>query len=161
LSELWQNMQAFTPQIARLAMKRTESIFRKFEADKITGCWNWRRARVRGYGHVKAFSKVRLAHRVMAHIFLGLPLDSHLDVCHRCDNPGCVNPIHLFIGTAKENAYDSFLKGRNFQAAKTHCKRGHLLAGRNVYSVPRGRACRTCMVERTRQWRAKNKCQSQ
>ncbi len=52
-----------------------------------------------------------LAHRVSYWISNG-PFDKRLFVCHRCDHPPCVNPAHLFLGTARDNQRDKFAKGR-------------------------------------------------
>ena len=49
--------------------------------------------------------------RLVAHIELGFDLDSDLFICHTCDNPGCINSKHLFIGSAKDNAKDMVKKG--------------------------------------------------
>lgn len=51
------------------------------------------------------------AHRFSYETFVG-PLDKTQLVCHRCDNPSCVNPSHLFVGTYKDNAHDKIEKGR-------------------------------------------------
>lgn len=76
------------------------------------GCWYWTagtnyegrgRCYVKGYN----FPAPRIAHE----IFIG-PIPDGLMVCHRCDNPGCLNPYHLFLGTAKDNSDDFFNKGR-------------------------------------------------
>jgi len=46
-------------------------------------------------------------------------------VCHKCDNPSCIRPDHLFLGTASDNVQDSIRKKRNAGAKATHCKNGH------------------------------------
>lgn len=66
--------------------------------------------------------------------------------CHRCDNPACFNPKHLFIGTDSDNQIDRVSKRRHNHAIKTHCKHGHPLSGDNlmINSVKGSRQCKTC-----------------
>lgn len=76
------------------------------------GCWIWKKAKnVQGYGHFPYKRKVLLAHRASWMIFVG-QLDVDILVCHKCDNPSCCNPDHLFLGTDKDNILDAIKKGR-------------------------------------------------
>jgi len=78
----------------------------------IEGCWNFTGHKTAdGYGKVNYRGKSMLAHRVSYLIVNGrLPAD--LLVCHRCDNPSCINPSHLFLGTDFDNTMDAIKKGR-------------------------------------------------
>lgn len=76
-------------------------------------CWNWTgRRNVKNYGMICHDGKDTRAHRVSYVIHNG-PIPDGLFVCHRCDNPSCVNPTHLFLGNALANNRDSIQKGRS------------------------------------------------
>jgi len=76
-------------------------------------CWVWTACQnPRGYGEFQYFGKRTHAHRVVWFLTRDVEIPKHLYVCHRCDTPSCVNPDHLFLGTAKENAQDAKAKGR-------------------------------------------------
>lgn len=80
-------------------------------------CWRWLGATDRdGYGCFSAGGQKMQAHRVSA-VFAGLPLASGLFACHRCDNPPCINPAHLFVGTNRDNVDDQVAKGRQSATA--------------------------------------------
>ncbi len=82
-------------------------------------CWLWTMGRgERGYGQWTIKQKTYAVHRVAAHLFLEFNLDSPLLICHRCDNPPCFNPEHLFVGDHADNSVDMVVKKRSAMGAK-------------------------------------------
>ena len=78
-----------------------------------TGCWEWVGAQTNsGYGKYYVNGRYWLAHRLSFWIATGRLSDNKL-ICHKCDNPKCVNPVHLFEGTYADNNQDCVLKGRH------------------------------------------------
>lgn len=79
----------------------------------LQGCWPWLAARnKRGYGVLGRRDRgTRLAHRIAWELTRG-PIPAGLEVCHHCDNPSCVRPTHLFVGTQSDNIGDAQTKGR-------------------------------------------------
>ena len=124
-------------------------------------CWMWTSTcNWRGYGRFWIGYDRFAAHRIAWGLHYGEPPPADLDVCHHCDNPGCVNPHHLFLGTARDNMQDASRKGRLIphNKGRTHCPQGHALEGDNLYVCPRGhRYCRTCQRERQRRYRAEGR----
>lgn len=113
-------------------------------------CWEWSRARnpETGYGIVcvPESGTRALAHRVAWGLVHG-PIPPDLWILHRCDNPPCVRPSHLFLGTPLINAQDREMKHRGRRHTQLYCVRGHELAGDNLYPsyLARGvRRCRLC-----------------
>jgi hypothetical protein len=118
-----------------------------------SGCWEWTGCRAPyGYGDFYVNGKTIRAHRYSYQVFVG-PLKKGMFICHKCDNPPCVNPDHLFQGTHTENVRDSLKKGRHRsgkhypQEMKKVCKNGHKLEGDNIIFKKDGRQCKTCKQE--------------
>jgi hypothetical protein len=96
--------------------QRTPLAERFWPKVNMTGdCWEWQGARDRaGYGRIQRGGRgegTMLASRASYEMAYG-PLPADALVCHRCDNPPCVRPTHLFIGSVSDNALDSVSKGR-------------------------------------------------
>lgn len=83
--------------------------------NKTSTCWVWIGSLFSGskYGQVKYRGKTSQVHRVSWEINFG-KIPEGLCVCHHCDNPPCVRPDHLFLGTNYHNTMDSVRKGRNY-----------------------------------------------
>ena len=94
-----------------------ERFWQKVDKGADDVCWVWKGWRYpSGYGHFQiGVLKKETAHR-MAYKLSYPDFDPNLDVCHRCDNPPCCNPKHLWQGTHKENMADMRAKGRNRKA---------------------------------------------
>lgn len=111
-------------------------------------CWNWTGYRLpSGYGTMGRGTKAEgkmYAHRFSYEQFIG-PIPDDCVVCHRCDNPRCVRPAHLFIGTQGDNLRDMVSKGRErpWNREIDACKRGHAFTPENTRLSNGKRVCRT------------------
>lgn len=94
-------------------LETRERFREKYRVDSVTGCWVWMASRLGslGYGSFEADKRTRLAHRVSVEMHRG-PIPEGQVVMHLCDNPLCVNPEHLRVGTQRENNLDTLAKGR-------------------------------------------------
>lgn len=126
------------------------------KVQKTDCCWIWLGNRGGGdggreYGRFHKDGKNRPAHRVAWELMNG-PMPDGLFACHRCDNPLCVRPDHVFAATQQENMHDASIKGRTVNCGKTKrafCKRGHVLDEDNSCRSPNGsRRCRACVTQR-------------
>lgn len=116
------------------------------------GCWEWTGALDKdGYGRHFHRTGAFKSHRYSYEISVG-PIPDELHVCHHCDNPACVRPDHLFLGTRSDNMRDCMRKGRAknvFQRAAL-CKSGqHALTEGN--RGPSG--CKICRRAFEAKWR--------
>lgn len=83
----------------------------KFKQGNPDECWEWEGSLRNGYGNFNLNGKIKASHRLSYIIFKGEFPDG-LCVCHSCDNPACVNPNHLWLGSYKDNNLDCVKKGR-------------------------------------------------
>lgn len=138
----------------------SEEIIARFESKfvRTKGCWLWTASTdYDGYGYFQLNRKAEKAHRVAYSLYVGI-IPMGLIVCHSCHNPSCVNPEHLYIGSYSDNAIDRRSIGRDHNANKTHCKRGHEYTEANTHVTAKGeRQCRTCGREAARRYRAERK----
>src|SRR5688500_12424982 len=95
-----------------LPENRPEDVWKRVAVGASDECWPWQGA-VTGTGHGRFWIAGRPhgPHRVAYQLATGTD-PGDLFVCHRCDNPPCCNPAHLFLGSARDNARDALKKGR-------------------------------------------------
>jgi|ERR1041385_2741997 hypothetical protein len=101
-------------------MTDTLKFFESTVVDQRSGCWIWTRGRTsKGYGALYENGKQISAHRFAYKAWVGeIPVG--LYVLHRCDERACVNPEHLFLGTAFDNTQDMIAKGRFVVGKRQH-----------------------------------------
>jgi hypothetical protein len=118
------------------------------------GCWEWQGFRhKKGYGNTAYRGRGWNVHRAMYRAVHGVTLTPQQFVLHRCDNPPCCNPNHLFLGNNDINMADKTRKGRHHEQSVTHCPRGHEYNAQNTYrapSNPNARGCKLCQRIRQR-----------
>ena len=125
---------------------------------RANGWLEWTGGTNRGYGAAWYRRRYWKAHRLMWRLMHGA-IPAGIFVLHKCDNPLCCNPGHLFLGTHSDNMRDSVAKGRHPVGSKKYCVRGHEFAGKNLIVTTQSggrynlRICRTCKrLKERRHW---------
>ena len=109
----------------RKILSKTKKILWKFTSridvkDK-DSCWEWIGSKEKGgYGIFYYHGANKLAHRFSWEVLYG-KIPKRMVICHKCDNPSCVNPNHLFLGTQEDNLRDMHYKGRAKPPPKRSC----------------------------------------
>lgn len=150
-------------QPSREAPVTPDTFWSKVDVRGPDDCWEWQGSRStsepgRDYGRAWAGKgRTQLAHRLSWEMANG-DIPPGMQICHHCDNPPCVNPAHLFLGTNRDNVLDGLAKGRIAPPPLTPrrevCPKGHAMTPENTYVRPGGsrgydyRECRTCKRER-------------
>ena len=154
------------------AAETSARFWSKVELIPFHTCWEWAGHQDKdGYGRVRINKVDCRAHRVSWEWHNGRKLQPDELVCHRCDNPSCVNPAHLFVGSAQDNWWDCVRKGRSYThswdsglsryranlAKRTHCRYGHPFDDDNTYWVTSNkRRCRKCAAKQQANWRVRH-----
>lgn len=120
-------------------------------------CWEWSGPRINhGYGIVTRHGRKTLVHRLSYERYVG-PIPNGLNVLHRCDNPPCANPSHLYAGTQQQNIIDSYSRNRRNPetavkaahralAERKTCKRGHPRSHFRQWKNGNGRTTLRCIT---------------
>lgn len=120
------------------------------------GCWEWTGGTTSyGYGVMSFQNHTVGAHRLAWEAWHEQLVPAGLYVLHHCDNPPCIRPDHLYVGTPSENMFDKVAKGRHPGRAKTHCKWGHSFEDHAWIDKNGRRCCRICLNRRQQAYRGK------
>ena len=131
-----------------------ERLLDKIIVNKTTNCWEFTGGKNNlGYGMIRDEKKMRTAHRVSYEEHNQAKIPKHLVVMHQCDNPCCVNPQHLSLGTRSDNTRDMINKGRGKpwgglgmtgrKQPTTNCPHCSRDIANNLYSRHHGNNCKS------------------
>ena len=144
-------------------MKTEDRFWAKVDRRGPDECWPWLGAVAckEKYGRFYVGGKMVPAHRKAWELANGMTMPKACYACHRCDNPGCVNPSHIWPGTPSQNMADAYRKGRSTvvkgnNKPREFCRNGHPLSGSNLYvsKITGYRRCHTCKIDGDRKRRA-------
>lgn len=137
-----------------------DKLLAKVLVNETTDCWEFQGAKNNiGYGMIRDDKKMRTTHRVSYEEHNGVKIPPGICVCHTCDNPSCVNPAHLWLGTRKQNTDDMIAKGRGLSwggntnpgrihprlgksTPKSNCPHCHRDIANNVFVRYHGENCK-------------------
>lgn len=146
-----------TRYIGDIHVSLLDRVLNKVEIDNNTGCWEFQGGKNNlGYGMIRDDKKMRTAHRVSYEEHNNTKIPKHLIVMHSCDNPCCVNPAHLSLGTRTDNVRDMINKGRGKlfggngphygmtgkKMPTSHCPHCNRDISNNTYSRYHGNNCK-------------------
>jgi hypothetical protein len=136
----------------------TDRFWSKVDVRSPWDCWEWTGPRNDLRGGYGTFTERRAsgrrtwrAHRLAYELtFGGIP--AGLVVRHACDNPPCVNPLHLLVGTQKQNLADMMLRGRHTARPHEACPEGHVYAEHGRFYPSGRKVCLICKRDRELTW---------
>ena len=115
-----------------MAKRSIQQVFEsKYVPVPESGCWLWIGATRNGYGAVRRNNKIQYAHRLAFEAWRS-PIPKGMNVCHTCDTPLCINPVHLFLGTHKDNVQDKMDKSRQARGSRQGLSK---LTEQQVYEI--------------------------
>lgn len=144
------------------------------QRDIVEGCWIWNgKIRynnkyaydMRGTLWWKPKKKTYVAHRLAYELYSGAEIPRGLVIRHTCDNPLCINPSHLLLGTMKDNHDDMVSRNRAYYQKRTHCKYGHPWSKTNTSYIYNPtlkynlRRCKTCHARDRKKYLHRSKLQ--
>lgn len=140
-------MKKFNPSLF-YREKTKNKYLSKVDVSDLSGCWIWTAyCNEFGYGVFSIKRKPVYAHRVSWANWIGEIPENKL-ILHKCDNPKCIRPDHLFLGNQTDNMRDMARKKRGNMGKKTHCPKGHELSKNNLiqsrFKKTGYRSCLTC-----------------